>query len=292
MLNREEKEKLLDYLIQFLRPEKKYPLLPGVNDPEAIADFIGIDYDEYKSVIENFDNQTQMAAQELLKEDGVQEMIENLPFNNNDTIVLIGDSVSDDRLGWFQIIAHALDLQVEKADFTWIDASLGSETSTNAMLRLSRDVLSKEPDWVFIALGNDDAQRPEINENRTVIPLSEFWENISTIEEALNQKLENDLVWITPTPPITEMMAQVPLFHGVLHEHDLQEFREVIAGKTGYIVDPTGARMGNPPEAPNYMSDGFHHSIAGHINTAREVIKLLSSDSKVHDGSKIKKDQQ
>lgn len=291
MLNRDEKEKLLDYLIQFLRPEKKYPLLPGVSDPEAVADFIGIEYGEYQSVLENFQKQVNMAAEELLKDEEIQKAIENLPFENDDTIVLIGDSVSDDRQGWFQILQAALNLQIEKADFKWIDASIGNETTTQAMLRLSRDVLSREPDWVFLAFGNDDAQRPHIHEGRTVISLAEFWENIGTMEEALNQQLENPLVWITPTPPITEMMVQVPLFHGVLHEDDLQEYREVIAGKTGYIVDPTGSRMGNPPEAWNYMSDGFHHSIAGHVNTAKEVIKLLASDTPVHEGSKVKKEE-
>ncbi len=288
MLNREEKEKLLDYLIQFLRPEKKYPLLPGVNDSEAVADFIGIDFDEYKAILESFDKQTKQAAEELLKEEGIQDLIEDLPFNPDDTIVLIGDSVSDDRMGWFQILKYALELQVEKANFTWIDASLGTENSTDAMLRLNRDVISREPDWVFIALGNDDAQRPHINEGRNVTSLAEFWENISTIEEALNQQMENPLIWITPTPPITEMMSQVPLFHGVMHEEDLQEYREVIAGKTGYIVDPTGSRLGNPPEATYYMSDGFHHALPGHLVTAREVIKLLASDAKVHEGSKMK----
>lgn len=289
MLNREEKEKLLDYLIQFLRPEKKYPLLPGVSDPEAIADFIGIEYGEYQSILESFEKQIKMASEELLKDEEILKSIDKLPFENNDTIVLIGDSVADDRQGWFQILQNALNLQVGKADFKWIDASLGGETTTQAMLRLSRDVLSHEPDWVFLAFGNDDAQRPHIHESRTVISLAEFWENLSTMEEALNQQLDNPLIWITPTPPITEMMVQVPLFQGVLHEEVLQEYREVIAGKTGYIVDPTGSRLGNPPEAWNYMSDGFHHSIAGHLITVKEIIKLLASDAPVHEGSKVKK---
>ena len=44
--NKEEKEVLEKYLLQFLNLEKRYPLLPGIENIDAIAGVMGIETDE------------------------------------------------------------------------------------------------------------------------------------------------------------------------------------------------------------------------------------------------------
>ena len=276
-MKREDKEELLDYLVQFLNIEKQFPLLPGVSDKSAVADFIGIDEVELSNIRANFDQNAKQAAVELLKEDRVQKQIEKLPFKKNDKIAIIGDSLTDDLQGWHQILKHVLELSVKAANFSWYDASLGSETTANILMRLDRDVLVNKPDWVIIAVGSDDAKRPHLASTRTLVSLAEFWENINTIEAAIQQVVKNPIIWVAPPPAMTEMMQQHPLFNGVVFEDDLKQYREVVAGKQGYIIDPMGNRMGNPPEAWNFLVDGYHPSLAGHLSTVRALIGVLGS---------------
>lgn len=275
-MKREEKEELLEYLVQFLNIEKQFPLLPGVDDTSAVAEFIGIDEDELNNIRANFDQNAKQAAFELLKGDLVKKQIGKLPFKKDDKIAVIGDSLTDDLQSWFPIFRHFLEISIKGANFSWYDASLASETTANILMRLDRDVLAHNPDWVIVALGSDDAKRPHLATTRTLVSLAEFWENVNTMESAIQLTVKNPIIWITPPPPVTELMQQHPLFNGVVHEEDLRQFREVIAGKKGYIIDPMGSRMGNPPEAWNFLGDGYHPSLAGHLNTVKAMIGVLS----------------
>src|SRR5690625_7621202 len=58
-----------------------------------------------------------------------------------------------------------------------------------------------------------------------------------------------------------------------IDERDLFSIREIIAGKTGEIVDPVGHRMGKPAEAWYYVSGGINPSLSGQTNTVRELLK-------------------
>ncbi len=274
-MKQEEKEALLEYLVQFSNIEKRFPLYQGINDPEAVADFIGIDADNFKRIRDAFDQQARMAAEEILKDSGMLEMAGNLPFKADDTIAVVGDSTTDDRQSWFHILRNLLELVIPKGKIQYIDASLNDSLSADCLRRLERDVLSKKPDWVFVALGSQDAMRLHISPARTLVSIAEFWENINSIESAILQNCKNPPIWITPPPVISELMQQMPLLDGVLDEQDMKDFREVIAGKTGFIVDPAGDRMGVPPKEWNYLNDGFRPSLAGNMETVRGILVAM-----------------
>lgn len=278
----DEKEALEKYLIQFLNFEKRYPLLPGIKNQAAIADLMGLDLEELTNMRERFTDNAKKAALELLEEEEVTTWVDELPFEKNDTIVALGDSMTDDLQGWFAIMEHVLELTVPEANFHCINAGIADNTTTDALKRLNRDVLSKEPDWVIVALGTFDAQKLHVDPDRTLTSLADFWENINAIQEAVEEVTDNPVIWITPPPVITEMIQQIPMFNFSIYEEDLSQIREIINGKVGYIVDPKGERMGGtPPEAWYYLSDGLHPSLSGQLNTTRELIRTLALGSAV-----------
>ncbi|MFO8029150.1 MAG: GDSL-type esterase/lipase family protein [Cyclonatronaceae bacterium] len=275
-MKQEEKEALLEYLVQFSNIEKRFPLFQGIQDQEAVADFIGIDPDDFRKIRESFDQQVRQAAEELLKDPVLIEKASQLPFKANDTIAVLGDSITDDRQSWFYIFRNVLDMVIPKAKIRYIDASVSDSISADALRRMERDVISKNPDWILVAIGSQDALRLHLTTGRTLVSIAEFWENINSIESAILQNCKNPPVWITPPPVIPELMQQMPLLEGVVDEEDLKDFREVIAGKTGYIVDPSGDRMGIPPKEWNYMNDGFHPSLAGNMETVRSILMTMA----------------
>lgn len=274
---KKEKEALEKYLLQFLNLEKHFPLLPGIKNEESIAGLMGISVDELQNLRSVFAENAKESALELLKEEDVLEWVDQLPFGKEDTIVAFGDSSTDDLQGWFEIFKNVLDITIEGADFTFINAGLSYNTTSEALRRMNRDVLSHEPDWVIVSLGTFDTIRPSYFQNRTLIPLSESWENLSTIEDAIATVTENPPIWITPTPIIPGLLDEMELFDFDINDQDLASVREIITGKKGYIVDPLGHRMGNPPEAWYFLSDGINPSLSGHTNTVKELLKSLAT---------------
>lgn len=297
----EEKEVLEKYLLQFLNLEKRFPLLPGIENKEAIAGLMGLEVDEMKKLRGRFESNAKQAAIELLEDPEVAEWIEELPFEAGDTIVALGDSITDDLQGWFNIFEHVLEIGLEDPEFTFVNSGVSYDTSTDALKRLNRDVLDHEPDWVIVALGTFDAQRLHVAPDRQLVSLADYWENLNTIENNVLEITDNPLIWITPPPVITEMLQQVRLFHFDVFEEDLSSIREILTGKKGYIVDPLGERMNdeeereseggeeeNPGPAPwNYLSDGLHPSLSGHSNTVKELIRFLALAKEPEEGARF-----
>lgn len=292
----EEKEVLEKYLLQFLNIEKRFPLLPGIENEEAVAGLMGLEVEEMQKLRDRFAANAKEAAIELLEDPEIAEWIEGLPFEQGDTIVALGDSITDDLQGWFNIFQHVLEIGLDDANFTFINSGVSYDTSTDALKRLNRDVLDHDPDWVIVALGTFDAQRLHVAPNRPLVSLAAYWENLNTIEEAVSEVTENPLIWLTPPPVITQMQQQIRLFHFDLFEEDLAKIREILTSKKGYIVDPMGTRMDDEeeriskeeeeeleedeteegPAAWNYLSDGLHPSLSGHTKTVKELIRFLA----------------
>jgi len=288
--SKEEKEVLEKYLLQFLNLEKRFPLLPGINNTEAVAHLMGLEEEELLKLRNRFEQNAKEAAQELLKEDEVLEWLEDLPFEEGDTIVALGDSMTDDLQGWFNIFKQVLEIALPDTDFTLINSGVSYDTTSDALKRLNRDVLAHEPDWVIVALGTFDAQKLHVEPTRPLVSLADYWENTKTIEEAIKEVTDNPLIWISPPPVITEMLQKIRLFDFDIFEEDLQNIREILSGKQGYIVDPMGSRMSSDGEveAWNYLSDGLHPSLSGHVNTVRELLRHLTQSKKV-EGTTLEK---
>jgi len=286
--NKEEREVLEKYLLQFLNLEKRFPLLPGINNTEAVAKLMGIKEENFLNLRAQFQENAKQAAIELLEDEEVNNWIDELPFNGDETIVALGDSLTDDLQGWFNIFQRVLEIAIAGADFTFINSGISYDTTTDAIKRLNRDVLDHNPDWVMVGLGTFDMQRLKIAPERTLVSLADYWENINTIEGAVSNVTDNPIVWITPPPVISEMLEDIRLFNFELSEQDLQGVREILTGKKGYIVDPLGSRMGEEePEAWNYLSDGLHPSISGHTNTVKEILRHLTQTEDPEEGAQL-----
>lgn len=268
-----------NYLAPYLNLHKVHPFLPGALTLKGQAAFIGMEESELKELRQSYDKTAKTAALELLKDDLVSDHVQQVPFKSDARIMVIGDSTADDLQGWFEILRHTLSIGVDDAEFTFINAAVYNSTSLDVLRRLDRDLSVYKPDWVIVSVGSHDAEKLHaFGDNRTLVSLAEFWENIAVIESMIGEVTRNPIIWVTPPPVITELMQDMPLFSGVIDEAELSGYRELIAGKSGYVVDPYGTRMGNPPNAWNYLADGFHASLSGHLETVKSLLRSLSKE--------------
>lgn len=275
--SREEKEALEKYFLQFLNIEKLFPLLPGIGNREAVAGLMGLEVDELESLRSRFRENARQAGEELLQDEELADAMERLPFEEGEKIIALGDSLTDDLQSWFSIFSSMAVQAIPDRELNFVNSGISSQTTSEALRRLHRDVLSLKPDRVIVSLGTFDAIRLSIAPERTLLPLSETWENLNTIASAIERVTDHPVIWISPPPVIPALLEEMELFDFQIIEKDLFRVREVIAAKGGVIVDPAGRRMGHPPEAWYYLGDGIHPSLSGHTNTVRELIRCLGN---------------
>ena len=263
-------------MLPFLNLSSQFPLYPGKNSVTTESALLGWTEQELEQARANLGENAKQAALELLKEDDIVDQLDALPFDGEECIAVLGDSISLDAQGWVYILRHLIDIGKEQTNIRWINASQAHDTTTDALRRLDRDVMVHNPDWVIIALGTFDAQRLAIYPDRTLIPLSETWENIQAIQDILDQTLEHPPLWLSPAAVITDLLSEHALYDFTIQPEDLAAVQDVVTGKIGGIVDPKAERTGkNGPQAWHYIPDGLHHSLTGHMQTVREVLKTL-----------------
>lgn len=275
-MNKAEKEAITSYLIPFLNLEKHFPLLPEAKKPASQAALMGIAENELNDRRNELLEMVRQTAMDLLQEDEVTDCLPKLPFKPDDTLLVFGDSTADDLQGWFSILSRVLDIGTENAEFTFVNCGLSYQTTTEALRRIQRDLLDRKPDWVFISLGLFDALRMKALPDRTLVPLSETWENLNAIESVVRSLTHHPPVWLVPHPVLPELQKESDFFDFIIDPKDLSQIQQLIAGKTGYIIDPMAKRFGTPPEQWYYLSDGIHASISGQRSTAKEVLLSLA----------------
>lgn len=274
--DRAEQEALLHYMHAFIRLERRFPLLPGSSTPDAHAKLLGVELAAYEEVLDRQVENVRRAAIELLEEEEVQDWIQKLPFRTGDRILAFGDSTVADRQGWFPILSQVLDIGLPDSDLSFVMSGLSWESTGASLLRVQRDLLDPEPDWVILSTGAFDALRMNAIPDRTLTPISETWENVNALESVVRSITSNPPIWLVPHPVMEDMQESSGLFDYRIHNRDLRLVQQLIAGKTGYIVDPLAHRFGRVPEAWYLLSDGIHASLSGHSVTVREILKSLA----------------
>lgn len=267
---------LRTYWLPYLNLRKRHPLLPGARSIEAEAAFIGLGADELMDARIRFDQATKHAALELLQDSDVIDILQDAPFGERATIAAVGDSITDDAQGWFEILRHVLEIGTE-GEYRFVNGASWGNTSLDALRSFERDVISAKPDWVILALGTMDAMRLHGAPTRCLVSLADYWENVSAMESMTAEITRHPVLWITPAPVIATRMDELGVFEGTVHEADLRHVREVISGKTGIIVDPYGRRMGAPASEWNLGVDGLNHSISGHVQTVKHLLQAMKA---------------
>lgn len=277
-----EQEAVRSYLLPFLRLDRHIPWLTGASSPDALAAVTGMTVTELDQELGRLDEHVRQTALEMLKEDDIPEWLPRLPFKPGERLLAFGDSTVDDRQGWFPILSRVLDVGIPDGEFTFLNAGTAWQTTSEALRRVQSDLIDMKPDWVFLSIGMFDAIRLKALPDRTLVPLSETWENLNAIESVVRSVTSRPPVWIVPHPVLEDVQEDLELFDFTLSMADLRQIQQLVAGKTGYIVDPLAHRFGRIPETWNYIADGLHASLSGHAATVREVLwSMLRQEEKV-----------
>ncbi|WP_420149250.1 SGNH/GDSL hydrolase family protein [Spirosoma sp.] len=195
-----EPDELTRKQLQLIHPEKLYQYLPNVND-QTLGALFGLSEADYRATKAHFSNQIQEVLKELLADPSMSAQAYRLPFQDNDVVLALGESHTDDALSWFNILQTLVEQISPEKHIRFLNMAVSGHTTTAALRQFTSHLLYK-PTWIFCMLGVNDSLRIGINPGKTLVSRSETQRNLVYMRQLAAQANVGHWVWLTPTPII------------------------------------------------------------------------------------------
>lgn len=266
----------LEYLIQFLHPEKILSWSTTI-DERVLAAIYGMDVTAYRAVRERFANRVRQTAQELLADASFAAKVDKLPFGKNSVVVGLGDSITDDLQSWLEILRDLLLLRRPKDEIKVVNAGISGDTSSQMITRFLAVVLEK-PDWIIAMPGSNEVRLHGEKPSKTLLSFEETEKNLAMLRNYAATQTKARWVWMTPATVIEEKIPQ----HWILgegqmmwHNDDLARVAELVRRQPGEALVDLQEVFGRPANPKLLMDDGLHPSIEGQKAIVRALVEKL-----------------
>jgi lysophospholipase L1-like esterase len=275
-----QQNQVIEKLVQYTHLEKLYGYLPGM-DEALVARLFDLDPEEYRGIGERFDANARGAALDLLEDASFAERVDRLPFRAGETVVGVGDSITDDLQSWLEIVRHLLEQRRPQDGIRVVNAGLSAHTTAMVLRRFIPGVVSLKPDWIFCLLDGNDATRVGPEPNKPQVSVEETAENLEAMLHLASTQTEADWVWITPPTYDEDRASSFPPFkmgQSVFLNEDIVAVGDLVRAQEEPVVDVQEA-LGIPADPELQGPDGVHPSLAGQKAIARTVVERLTGSS-------------
>jgi acyl-CoA thioesterase-1 len=266
-------------LVQYIHPEKTYFWVPGLADDAVRAGLYGLDVAAYEALKADFAAAARGAAEALLDDESFARQVDRLPFERNAVVAVLGESDTDSLQSWFEIVRHLIDLRRPDDGIELVNSGISALTTTQAFNPFV-PVLAQQPNWIFCALGANDALRIGPEPNKTLVSLEETTRNLAELRRLADFATDARWVWLTRMPiDEARMEAYEPFRMGpvpfVWRDADVEAINGWIREQPEPVVD-IYAGFGKPAPPEYQEPDGLHPTLAGHQVLAREFVTRLA----------------
>jgi acyl-CoA thioesterase I len=268
---------MIETWVQYTHLEKLYGHLPGM-DEELMARLFGLDLEEYRGVKGRFDANARDAAKDLLEDASFAERVDRLPFGGGETVVGVGDSITDDLQSWLEIVRHLLELR-GRDEIRIVNAGLSAHTTAMVLRRFIPSVVSLKPDWIVCLLGGNDSTRVGPEPNKPQVGIEETAKNLEAMRHLARTQTEADWVWVTPPTYDEERTSSFPPFkmgQSTFLNEDVFAIGDFVREQEEPVVD-IQAVFGLPADPELQGPDGVHPSLAGQKAIARAFVEGLTT---------------
>jgi acyl-CoA thioesterase I len=264
------------HTIQFHHPEKALgQKLPGMNDEKMVAALLGISVELYQQICADFKGQVRQAAEQLVAEPGFAVLVDRLPFAPHSMVVGLGDSITDDRQSWLEILRQLIDLVRPADGIQFWNAGFSGDTTTHLISRFHY-VSSVNPDWIICLAGTNDVRRHGRSPNQVLVSGLETAKNLRVLRRLAATQTQCRWVWLTPPLVVEQVIDEelVPVPARWLNQ-DLQAVAAMIRQQPDLVIDLQPV-FGMPVDSSHVLADGLHPSLLGQQAIARMVVKSLA----------------
>ena len=261
--------------VQIVHPEKVYPYLPNITD-NTLAPLFGLTTEEYRSTKALFASRAKAAGELLLADPDFSKTVERLPFKNDDVILVLGESNTDDYQSWFEIMKCIIKAS-SPANIQMINAAVSGQTTSMALRNLTTH-LQVKPTWVICMLGMNDALRIGGEDGKTVVSFEETCQNLDFMRQLAKQICNPQWIWITPYTVDEKRQDENKWFQGMRlkwNNRDLVPIHQYMLTKNDSVIDVKKI-FEHEDLRQLLMEDGVHASILGHREIVKELFKVLA----------------
>jgi lysophospholipase L1-like esterase len=264
------------YILQFVHHEKVIGDYPGVNDT-ALAALLGIDASLYQRIKAHFAANARGAAEELLADTAFAAKVDALPFKAGETIIGLGDSITDDWQSWLEILRHLVALRRPKDNLNIVNAGISGHTTADMNARFLA-IVAQQPKWILCMAGTNDARGHGLRPTKPMISLEETAKNLVMLRAFAANQTTAQWIWITPATVIQDKIS-THWFIGQLQVTWSNDHLAGIGSAMRQMADPVvdlQPIFGIPANPDFLLDDGLHPSLAGQKAIVRAVVEKLS----------------
>lgn len=267
----------VDKLLRYTHLEKLYGHFPGV--PGALPAVLGMSAEEYGDARRAFDVQAADAAGRLLAEPGVRDQVAALPMRPGDTVLAVGDSITDDLMSWAEILRHLLDRVRPDDRITVLNGGLSAHTTGMVMRRWPATLTATSPEWIVCALGGNDVARVGPGDAKIQVSLPESIANLRELRRVAGALSSASWTWMTPVPVLPDRIRDFPGFRFGQTSWDNADVVALARAMAEAFDDPVVDLVtvfGVPADESLQGPDGVHPSLAGQCAILTALLGTLT----------------
>ena len=240
---------------------------------ELLAQMLATTPEAVRSMLGSLRAEARAAAGHLVADDRYRAAVTALPFRPDDTIVAVGDSITADRLGWFELLAASIDLAGTPKP-TLVNLGVSGNTTADVLERF--DLLAAaQPSRVLLMLGTNDARGHGRTSRHRMATIKETERNLRALIDLITHDLNAGTTVVTP-PAVDQ--ARIDTFFRDAPVHwqatAVAEVAHVIREAVPGAVDVHAAAF-TPGAEELLESDGVHPTLAGQRLILAQIVDHL-----------------
>jgi acyl-CoA thioesterase-1 len=227
--------------------------------------------DTIRSMIRAMHDEVRSTAARMLTEEPYRTAVTGLPFRPDERMVAVGDSITADRLGWFELLAAS----VGPAAATLVNLGVSGDTTADVLERF--DTLeAARPDHVLLMIGTNDARVHGRARGYRMVTIAETERNLRALIDLITAQLGATITVITP-PAVDQERIDATFADAPVHwtAEAVAEVADVVRRAAPDAIDLHGATQNREP-AGFLEPDGVHPTPAGHQLILSRVLGRLS----------------
>jgi lysophospholipase L1-like esterase len=191
---------------------QRYPIDEELH-AELLAQMLNCTPAHVRALVQSLSDVTRTIAAQMMSVRQPRAAVEALPFRDGDRVVAVGDSITADRIGWFEMLSASMDRAGNRAVSRH---NLGVSGNTTADVLERFDLLeAARPTFVLVMLGTNDARSHGRPISHRMATAQETERNLLALIELITIDLGASVRLITP-PAVDEgrisaFFAEMPL---------------------------------------------------------------------------------
>ncbi|WP_199517193.1 SGNH/GDSL hydrolase family protein [Nucisporomicrobium flavum] len=253
---------------------QRYPVGDDLH-AELLARMLSTSPESISTLIRSLRDEAEAAAARLLTGSDYRDALAALPFRPDDRIVAVGDSITADRLGWFDVLAASFALAGAPAP-TLVNLGVSGDTTADVLERFDL-VQASRPSRVLLMLGTNDARAHGPGGGHRMATIHETERNLRALVQLVTRDLRTPITVLTPS------VVDQDRIDGYFRDGPVRWDATAVAEVAGIVrkvvpdaVDLYGATQ--TAGADVLEEDGVHPSPAGQQLILRRVLHHLGAD--------------